>query len=106
MYKDPEHADNYCAVDWSHWEKGRWIKSWKSINSSAWYQDGKINELARMAILEKFYLVKLAKELPIEKVQTMSPAALMKFRDMNGLYAINVFSDTPGDTEARAEEYK
>ena len=79
---------------------------WKSFGGSEWYPEKYFTKMAYEAILEKFHLVKLAKELPMEKVEHMSPATLMKFRDKKGLCAIDAFSDTPGDTEARAEEYK
>ena len=109
-YEHPEHPDNYCASDWNHWEKGSWIRSWKSITGSGWHREkdngGKLDKLACEAILVKFGLWEWRDELPMEKVQYMSPASLVRFRRENGLHHMAILSDTPGDRSACAEDYE
>jgi len=103
-YKHLEYPDNYCAVDWNHWEKGRWIKSWKSVDGSTWHSDGEPDRLACEAILSKFGLQAFSNLLAV--VGFMSPASLVRFREERGLPEIDIFSDTPGGCGDRAEEYE
>ncbi|MBI2041817.1 MAG: hypothetical protein HYT20_02220 [Candidatus Nealsonbacteria bacterium] len=106
-YKDLDHTDNICSVDWWGKERGGWIRTWKSTTGSEWHEDGKLDDLAYKAILEKFRLVKLGSgDLTIEKVQLMSPAALAKYRAKNGLPAMDIFTDATAIDPGRAEEYK
>lgn len=104
-YKDSDHTDNLCSVDWRGRERGGWVPVWKSTTGSEWYPEKYLSEIAYEAILGKFHLVKLSSELTMEKVRLMSPAELMKFRVAKGLPRIDVFNDI-GDPKVRAEEYK
>ncbi|MDO8559280.1 MAG: hypothetical protein Q7R84_03015 [bacterium] len=107
-YNDPDRSDCFCSVDWWGEKRGGWVPVSKSIGGSEWYPEnsGKSGQLAYEAILKKFHLEKLAKELPMEKVQTMSPAALVRYREKNRLPAIDVFTDATTVNPNRAEEYE
>lgn len=109
-YKHPEHPDNICAVDWNHWERGRWVRSFKDSFGTVWYRDDEggeeLNQLAYEAILEKFGLYDFKGALPPETIQFMSPADLVRYRRDKRLPSIKICSDTSGDCEARAEEYE
>ncbi len=106
-YKDPDRSDCCCSVDWWGGKRGGWVPVSKSIGGSEWYpeSDKKLNQLAYKAILKKFRLVKLSSELPMEKVQTMSPAELMSWRTARFLPKIVALNDI-GEPRVRAEEYE
>lgn len=103
-YLHPARPDEICAVDWDHWERGRWIRSSKEKDSIYWCREGDLDELAYEGILKKFGLEDYKAELPLNKIQGMSPSELMKYRQVKGLPQIVVKSDTPGDYRS-AEEY-
>ena len=85
-YDHPEHPDNFCAVDWNHWERGRWVRSWKSVTGSEWYREdedgGVLGKLGHSAILKKFGLENFGEHLTVERIQFMSPASLIKYREL------------------------
>lgn len=105
-YEHPDHPDNYCSVDWLG-KKNGWVFMWKSKTGSKWYPDmSPALEVATAAIVKKFGLETLIRRLPLEKLLSMSPAGLVRYRQKRGLPRIEVFSDTPGDRQARTEDYE
>jgi len=100
--------DKIAAADWNLWVRGRWIRSWKGKYSIYWHQEddgGVLDQPAYEAILQRFGLESYKAELPLGKVQLMSPSALLAYRRAKGLPVQIVLSDTPGDHRS-AEEYK
>lgn len=108
-YFNPDYPDETWSVDWD-WEFPRtWGRSWRTQYTLHWHPEPGLDEHARKAILEKFGLLEWEEEFPLERLQTMSPAELVKIRrekeKKHNLPYLEVLSDTMGDRRP-AEEFK
>ena len=69
-----------AAVDWRWPERDNPTWRMSSKEGIRWSDDGPLNEFGRKMILRHFGLESIAPRLPLEKINDMSPATLLKRR--------------------------
>lgn len=116
-YSNPKHPDENWAADWKLYNKSGWSMSSSPTHRIRWCNEGLgLNELARLAVLNKFGLLDWAADYPLEQIQKMSPAELTKERrakeSLGNFPLLDIFSDNMdldsalGQILHYAEDYK